>query len=176
MDEQHVRSRRVLDPDYLAGLDTRSVDELRAMRAECGEIEVEVSYVRRVAQARVDLVRAEQHRRDRGENTDDLSSELRVVLSSHLTGGTPRPPRPVDHVADNALSDELDGVCAENGFSRLEELSLEELDGLEQQLTAFERRVSDDRRDRYDRLDALSAELVRRYREGEASVDGLLGS
>jgi len=27
-----------------------------------------------------------------------------------------------------------------------------------------------DRRDRYDRLDALSAELVRRYREGEATV------
>jgi hypothetical protein len=28
---------------------------------------------------------------------------------------------------------------------------------------------------RYEYLDALSAELVRRYREGEASVDGLLG-
>ena len=51
-----------------------------------------------------------------------------------------------------------------------------ELTELEPELTAFERRVSDDRRDRYDRLDALSAELVRRYREGEASVDGLLGS
>ena len=68
------------------------------------------------------------------------------------------------NVADNALSDELDAVCAENGFSRLEELSSEELSQLEQRLTAFERRVSDDRRDRYDRLDALSAELVRRYR------------
>ena len=52
----------------------------------------------------------------------------------------------------------------------------DELSGLEHELTAFERRVSDDRRDRYDRLDALSAELVRRYREGEATVDGLLGS
>ena len=64
--------------------------------------------MRRVAQARVDLVRAETHRRDRGESTDDLSSELRVVLSTHLTGGSPRPPRPVDHVGENALSDELD--------------------------------------------------------------------
>ncbi len=50
----------------------------------------------------------------------------------------------------------------------------DELLDLEHQLTGFERRVSDNRRDRYDRLDALSAELVRRYREGEASVDGLL--
>jgi hypothetical protein len=165
-----VNAEELVDPREL------SLDELRLLRSRLQNEDDVVSYVRRVAQARVDLVRAEQHRRDRGEVTDDLSSELRVVLSTHLTGGTPRPPRPVDNVADNALSDELDAVCAENGFSRLEELSSEELSQLEQRLTAFERRVSDDRRDRYDRLDALSAELVRRYREGEASVDGLLGS
>jgi hypothetical protein len=157
-------------------LDPRSLSlvELREMRNKLQNEDDEVSYVRRVAQARVDLVRAEQHRRERGEVSEDLPSELRVVLSSHLTGGVPRPPRPVEHLAENALSDELDVVCAEHGFSRLEDLLPSELTNLEEQLTAFERRVSDDRRDRYDRLDALSAELVRRYREGEASVDGLL--
>ena len=165
-----VNAEEVLDPRAL------SLEELRALRNRLQIEDDEVSYVRRVAQARVDLVRAELHRRDRGESTDDLSSELRVVLSTHLTGGPPRPPRPVDHVGDNVLSDELDDVCTENGFSRLEQLSDDELTGLEHELTAFERRVSDDRRDRYDRLDALSAELVRRYREGEATVDGLLGS
>ena len=97
-------------------------------------------------------------------------------LSTHLTGGSPRPPRPVENLDDHALSDELEAVCTTHGFSRLEELLPSELDQLEHQLTSFERRVSDDRRERYDRLDALSAELVRRYREGEASVDGLLGS
>ena len=165
-----VNAEEVLDPRAL------SLEELRALRSRMQMEDDEVSYVRRVAQARVDLVRAELHRRDRGESNDDLSSELRVVLSTHLTGGTPRPPRPVDHVGDNVLSDELDDVCAENGFSRLEQLSDDELTGLEHELTTLERRVSDDRRDRYDRLDALSAELVRRYREGEATVDGLLGS
>ena len=133
-----------------------------------------VSYVRRVAQARLDLVRAEAHRRERGAAPDDLSSELRVVLSSQLTGGSPRPPRSVDHVAENALSDELDAVCAQQGLGRLEELLPSELAELERTLSTFERRVSDDRRARFDRLDALSAELVRRYREGEATVDGLL--
>lgn len=133
-----------------------------------------VSYVRRVAQARLDLVRAEAHRRERGVAPDDLSSELRVVLSSQLTGGPSRPPRSVEHVAENALSDELDAACAQSGFSRLEELLPSELADLELMLTTFERRVSDDRRDRFDRLDALSAELVRRYREGEATVEGLL--
>ena len=163
-----VNAEDLLDPRAL------SLDELRALRNRLQSEDDEVSYVRRVAQARVDLVRAEQHRRDRGEIAEDLPSELRVVLSAHLTGGAPRPPRPVEDLADNELSDELDGVCAEHGFSRLEELSPDDLTELEHQLTAFERRVSDDRRDRYDRLDALSAELVRRYREGEASVDGLL--
>ena len=153
-----------------------TLDELRAVRNELQSEDDVVSYVRRVAQARVDLVRAEQHRRERGQSVEDLSSELRVVLSSHLTGGAARPPRPVENLSDTRLSDELDAVCAEHGFSRIDELTASELTNLEEQLTAFERRVSDDRRERFDRLDALSAELVRRYREGEASVDGLLGS
>ena len=108
--------------------------------------------------------------------TVDLSSELRVVLSQHLTGGPARPPRPTDDLSDDPLSVELDAICADYGFSRLEEL----IDRRARQrsadaLTEYERRVSADRRDRFDRLDTFSAELVRRYREGEASVDGLLG-
>lgn len=152
-----------------------SLEELRAMRNQLQSEDDVVSYVRRVAQARVDLVRAERNRRERGERPEDISSELRVVLSSHLTGGPPRPPRPVENLDDSALSAELDAICAEYGFSRIEELTIEEMNVLDEQLTKFERRVSDDRRERYDRLDALSAELVRRYREGEATVDGLLG-
>lgn len=152
-----------------------SLDELRSLRNELQAEDDVVSYVRRVAQARIDLIRAEVHRRERGERSEDISSELRVVLSSHLTGGAPRPPRPVEDLSDHALSDELDAICAEHGFSRIDELSIPELQELDQHLTGFERRVSDDRRERFDRLDALSAELVRRYREGEASVDGLLG-
>ena len=159
-----------IDPQSL------SLDELRDMRNQLQSEDDVVSYVRRVAQARLDLVRAEMHRRQRGQSHEDLPSELRVVLSSHLTGGLPRPPRPVENLEDTALSDRLDQVCADHGFSRLEELLPSELEQLDSQLTAFERSVSDDRRERYDRLDALSAELVRRYREGEASVDGLLGT
>lgn len=157
-----------LDPQSL------SLDELRSLRNELQAEDDVVSYVRRVAQARVDLVRAERLRRERGERTEDISSELRVVLSSHLTGGAPRPPRPVENLDDSQLSNELDVVCAEFGFSRIDELGIDELTTLDEQLTAFERRVSDDRRGRFDRLDALSAELVRRYRDGEATVDGLL--
>ena len=151
-----------------------TLHELRELRSQLQSEDDVVSYVRRVAQARVDLVRAEQHRRERGEQGDgDLPSELRVVLSQHLTGGPPRPPRPDTNISENELSDQLDAVCAEFGFSRIENLTPIELSDLENALTKYERRVSDDRRARFERLDSLSAELVRRYREGEASVDGL---
>ena len=153
---------------------TLSLDDLRDLRSRLQSEDDVVSYVRRVAQARLDLVRAEQHLRERGEAHDDLPTELRVVLSQHLTGGPPRPPRPAGDLDDAPLADELDRLCAQHGFSRLEQLPMDELTELEARLTEFERAVSGDRRARYEQLDALSAELVRRYRDGEASVDGLL--
>lgn len=154
---------------------TLPLDELRRLRTTLQREDDVVSYVRRVAQARLDLVRAEITRRERGERGLDLPSELRIVLSQHLTGGPARPPRPTDELGDDPLSDELDRICADHGFSRLDELDADEAGRLADALTEFERRVSTDRRERFDRLDALSAELVRRYREGEATVDTLLG-
>ena len=154
---------------------TLSLEELRDVRAKLQHEDDVVSYARRVAQARLDLVHAESQRRERGDRDVDLSSELRVVLSQHLTGGPARPPRPTDDLSDDPLSLELDAICADHGFSRLEELSEDELASLAAALTEYEQRVSADRRDRFERLDMFSAELVRRYREGEASVDGLLG-
>jgi hypothetical protein len=56
----------------------------------------------------------------------------------------------------------------------LKSLDDAELASLTGAIAAFESRVSADRRARFDRLDALSAELVRRYRDGEADVETLL--
>ena len=41
-------------------------------------------------------------------------------------------------------------------------------------LQQFEQARSHERKELFARIDALSAELVRRYRDGEADVDGLL--
>ena len=87
---------------------TLSLEELRDVRARLQHEDDVVSYARRVAQARLDLVHAESHRRERGDRDGDLSSELRVVLSQHLTGGPARPPRPTDDLSDDPLSLELD--------------------------------------------------------------------
>lgn len=159
------------------------LDELREMRNRLQRQDDVVSYVRRVAQARLDLVRAEISRRERGESEHDLSEDLRTVLSQQLTGGPARPPRPTDDpdapdedpMGDDPIADELDIICVEHGFSRLTELDDAAAARFVEVLADYERRISANRRDRFDRLDALSAELVRRYREGEASVDTLLG-
>jgi hypothetical protein len=151
-----------------------TLEQLRAARAALQHEDDVVSYARRVAQARLDLVRAELMHRERGDQPIDLPSELRVVLSQQLTGGQARPPRPTDDLSDDPLARELDAICTQHGFGRLEELENGQLTALTQALNDYERRVSADRRERFERLDALSAELVRRYRDGEASIDGLL--
>lgn len=150
---------------------TLSLDELRSLRTELQERDDVVSYARRVAQARLDLVKSEKSRR---ESKGDVSDELSDVLSQHLTGGPARPPRPVEDLSDDALTVELDAICSAHHYGRVEELDEAELATLADAIAEFEQRVSQDRRERFERLDALSAELVRRYRDGGASVDSLL--
>src|SRR6187200_2176131 len=100
-----------------------SLVELRALRARLQNDDDAVSYVRRLAQARLDLVQAEKRRR--------------------LDGST------------ESLSDELPA------------LSGEELINYADALHAFEQARSHERRELFTRIDELSAELVRRYRDGE---------
>lgn len=150
-----------------------SLDELRRLRQQLQEEDDAVSYARRVAQARLDLVRAEAEHRS-SDTEIDVGEELRSVLSQHLTGGPARPPRPTEDLSDHPLAVELDEVCSAGGFGHLRDLDDAGLASLTSSIAAFETRLSSDRRARFERLDALSAELVRRYRDGEADVDTLL--
>ncbi len=98
---------------------------------------------------------------------------MRTVLSSHLTGGPARPPRPTEDLSDHPLAVELDELCAANGLGRLKSLDDDELLALTTAIATFEEKVSSDRKARFEQLDALSAELVRRYRDGEADITSL---
>jgi hypothetical protein len=153
-----------------------TLPELRELRQRLQHEDDAVSYARRVAQARLDLVAAEAARRsaEEGAGDADTTDELRSLLSQHLTGGPARPPRPTEDLSDHPLAVELDELCAAGGLGRLRDLDDGELASLATSIGEFERRVSSDRRERFDRLDGLSAELVRRYRDGEADVDALL--
>src|SRR5438874_394003 len=62
---------RLLDPDYPGDLEARPIEEIRAMREECRRAEDGLSYVRRQAQGRLDIVAAELSRRAEGKGPSD---------------------------------------------------------------------------------------------------------
>jgi hypothetical protein len=157
-----------LDPTLLP------LDELRSLRASLQHDDDAVSYVRRLAQARLDLIEAEMRRRDRHADPAVITSELPVILGSHLTGGPARPPRPAEDASDHPLAIALEELWGEHGGSDLPSLDDDEIVALRSELRIFEQARSKERKELFGRIDALSAELVRRYREGEADIEGLL--
>ncbi len=157
----------IVDPASL------SLDELRALRAERQADDDAISYVRRLVQGRLDLVLAEQKRRVSGDDRS-VSEDLPAILGRHLNSGPARPPRPTDDASDHPMAIELEELCNSLGASHVIELDDGELDELSNALQAFEHARSIERRELFTELDALSAELVRRYRDGSANVDDLM--
>jgi hypothetical protein len=152
-----------------------TLDELRRLRHDLQLDDDAVSYARRIAQARLDLVAAERDRRTSGA-APASTDELRSVLSSHLTSGPARPPRPAEDLSDHPIAVELDEISSRHGLARLPSLDVDELSALTDAISAFEADVSARRQALFTRLDALSAELVRRYRDGQADVASLHGT
>jgi hypothetical protein len=58
MTEHPRRIDRVLSDSFLEGIQDQSVDDLHAMEREALEVETEISYVRRLAQGRIDILEA----------------------------------------------------------------------------------------------------------------------
>jgi hypothetical protein len=161
----HDRSAHVLDPAYLADLDSRSVDELRAKHAECVELETEVSYVRRLTQARIDILDAEIERRASGGSLEDLIARLPEILSDPGPRGNPASshlPLQLAPEQDSEWTPDLeqfDGV-----LTNLPNLTEAELADALAGLRSLEREVSDQRRELFaviDRIDVTLAEQLR---------------
>jgi hypothetical protein len=171
---------RFLDPGFLEGLSGLSLEEVRGRRMACSETEVGLSYLRRLVQGRLDIVMAEVNRRlDGGEpvNVSELVDQLPRILGDHTRA--PGPGRLATLIAPAALDDEgpaeLERIVSAGKLAHLGDVPPEALAGIVDQLNAFEREVSLQRRQMHDVLDRLQEEVVRRYKSGEATVDGLLG-
>jgi hypothetical protein len=171
--------QRILDPDYLADLGARSIEEVRAMRAECHAVETGLSYLRRVVQGRLDIVAGElARRRDGGDPADlsDLIEKLPEILADRTRApGLGRLPQTLGPgTPDAELEGRLAEICAGGELDHLPDAADDALLALQGALADFEHEVSTRRRSLFDRIDALQAELTRRYRTGEASVESLL--
>ncbi|MEU9164855.1 AmfC protein [Streptomyces sp. NPDC048424] len=155
--------------------------ELRALRRDAQRDEADLSYVRRLLQGRIDILRAELARRSDPElarRTDPeapVVDRLSVILADapssrsasarHVTLGTPHSEEyrllAAEMLADVELSD--------LGARTDDELH----DGMGK-LVRYEQQVSRRRQQLQRTADDCSAEITRRYREGEAQVDDLL--
>src|SRR5207244_11375124 len=58
-------------------------------KAECTELETEVSFVRRLAQGRIDILDAERDRRASGGSLEDLIGSLSKILADEGPRPTP---------------------------------------------------------------------------------------
>jgi hypothetical protein len=169
---------RVLADDYVGDITALSMDDLRSKRTECQAFEVGLSYQRRMAQGRLDIVAAERRRRVEGgeEPThDDLVRNLAATLADRTRPpGNGRLPQLMAPDVVDVDTSVLDGIAGPGGLARLTDQSDDELARLVEELSSYEHEISRQRRALHERIDALQAEITRRYRTGEASVESLL--
>ena len=152
-----------------------TLPEVRALRTELQAAEDAVSFVRRLAQGRLDMVREEQRRRSTGESALlDVTDGIARVFAAERGTGSNRPPRDTAVVAEHPLLSELETLCVESGFGNLRNLDDADLVGCRTVLAEFESRMSIERKQLFTRIDELSNELVQRYRTSSSDVDALL--
>ncbi|MFI6725037.1 ABC transporter substrate-binding protein [Streptomyces sp. R-74717] len=154
-------------------LDGLRLPELRTLRRESQRDEADLSYVRRLVQGRIDILRAELARRMDPEApvVDRLSEILADTPSQHRSSAR--------HVTlTTPRSDEYRRLAAETlaevELSDLDARTDEELHAAMGRLVRYEQQVSRRRHQLQRTADDCSAEIARRYRDGEAQVDDLL--
>src|SRR5260370_5498279 len=91
MGERRRRIDKVVDAEFLVDLPEWPLDELRRRQTECLEIETEVSYIRRMTQARIDILEAELDRPASGGSVGDLIAALPEILADE------RRPAPIEN-------------------------------------------------------------------------------
>lgn len=172
----HRRIDRLLgEPHDLSGL---SMDDLRQLRADAEQEETDASYVRRLLQGRIDIVQFEMANR-RGETTGDLVSNLARILTAD-EGTPPAGPRGLGRHAtlEPSRVDEhrrqVEALVADVGLSDVSARTDDELAGALASYQGEEVRVSTLRKQLQVLMDACSAEVTRRYRQGEVDVSSAL--
>jgi hypothetical protein len=151
-----------------------SLPELRTLRRDAQRDEADLSYVRRLLQGRIDILRAELARRSpagAGSVVDRLPEILTDAparhrsSARHVTLGTPQSEEYRRLAADMLAEVELSDLTARTDLELTTAMS---------RLVAYEHQVSRRRQHLQRTADDCSGEIARRYREGEAQVDDLL--
>lgn len=166
-----------MDSSFLSGVESTSTDEVRSRRDEVRELEAELSYSRRLLQGRMDILRDELRRRSEGgeAGVDDLIARLpSILVDDRARAGQKR--LLSEDLPANAGRSRREAERLAARVADIDNMSVDSLSTMVDELAAAERRVSEKRRAAQRMIDRLNAELVRRYREGEADPSSLLRS
>ena len=165
------RIQPLIDPAYVAAIDGRTLDDLHAMKAECNELENALSYYRRLAQARVEILEAEHDRRARGGSVEDLVKDLPRILSDEAGRSSiadTRVPPPDAPTVELHWPDGREGLVADTTLANLPALPADELESTLERLRDFERELSDLRGELHGVIDTLEREIASQQVAGTA--------
>ncbi|MEV0019994.1 RsiG family protein [Streptomyces tendae] len=159
-----------------------SLPELRTLRRDAQREEADLSYVRRLLQGRIDILRAELAGRGPTSSsvvTTATTGSVVERLSEILADAPARQRSSARHVT---LATPRSEECRRLAAEMMGEVELSDLTARTDveltigmgRLVRYEQQVSRSRQRLQRTADGCSAEIARRYREGEAQVDDLL--
>jgi hypothetical protein len=174
MPQGNRRIDKVLDPEFVEGLGAISLEDLRERRKEAEQEETDLSYMRRLLQGRLDILRAELARR--AGDGSDLLDALPQILADEPSGGPHGLGRHV--AAEPSRADAhrryVEALVADVDLSNPDAHDDASLRKVLETLEAEEQKTSESRRAVQKVMDALTGEVTRRYRDGDADPSDLL--
>jgi hypothetical protein len=165
------RIQQLLDPSFVAALDGKSIDDLHVMTTECNAVENALSYRRRLAQARIEILEAEHERRASGGTVEDLVKNLPKILSAESGRSSitdTRVPPPDSPGLELHWPDGREQLIADTTLANLPVISEEELATTLDRLRAFERELSELRHSMHGVIDTIEREIAARQVAGTA--------
>jgi hypothetical protein len=160
------RIDRIREPTYLDGIETQSLEDVRARRDECMAEREYLSLLRRLVQGRAEILKAELAARGSGDDrplVDRLSEILASDQPATSRGEAMRVSLPEEEML--LARRRIERLVADAGISDPSGLDDARLQDAVEVLAGEEREVSEQRGDVHRVLDALQDELKRRYKE-----------
>lgn len=176
MTEHRRRIDQILEPAFIEDLDGLSLDDLRDRRRMCDDVENELSYYRRMLHGRMDLLGFELRRRS-GEETRSLIEALPEILTDPASGYVPsgRPTKVTLPDLPDQRRRHIDEVLEADFLTRIALVEDDELNEIQLSLVETETEISSSRHAVQEAFNTVQAELTRRYKDGLANFDEILG-
>lgn len=164
-----IKRRRIdiiAEPGFASGVKGLDLDELRHRRDMCAELDIELSYYRRMLHGKMDLLAYEMRRRAGEETMSIIEALPRIMAEGGYSESGPSQrsvpveipdlPEPGRRLVDRALGDDY--------LLRLPSMTDDELRDTQNFLSEVEVDVSQQRKQVHAVLDRFQEELARRYR------------